>query len=1158
MRYGTETVEASVFGRLSSAARFFAVVCAILLVTAASAVAQNRTLGEIRGTVTDQSQARIQGAVVDILNQETGVNTRLKTNSDGVYDAPSLVPGTYTVTVSREGFRTSIETGLLLRTEAITANATLGVGSATEKVTVEATTAQVETESAELRIDLNKIMAMELPNVGLGENTFLQLLPGIMPSGAINQGGQVAGTTARNGDDPAINGQNGGQQQWTMDGGTRTINGGGTWLAQAPIDAIDTVNYVIANFGAQYGNGLSSFNATTKSGTNHWHGTAYEFVQNDFFNARNYFSYVPPYVAPFKWNNFGGTVGGPIKKNKSFFFFSYQNNPTKSFSSSWFTFPTASMLAGDFSQVPGQDASGNSTGQPVPVYIPGTLTQDPVTLQYSRQPLPGNKMAGSGYQISPVSAAIQAWYPQPTFNNPTMPGQNPQACAATEGLLPVGCFAFNYYWPNGITINNFDVYNGKVDYDLRSNNRFEVSGMLTKNHNPQLNYFPFYPIRQNNQDLIQYTGQISDFWTATPNVVNEFRVAVNRFDGTFYSTDYRQGYAQKIGLTNDLGPCFPGVSITGPGGTSIANGSSHHVDSTYVPSDLVTWVKGKHILKIGGEFDELQIGGIWVNPEGFNFSGIATENPIAYDPSLPYTQGLGYADFLFGDVASWGSDIPVSTMGVARNAQVFVQDDYKIKKNLTLNIGVRYQAATAWGEKRDRISDFSPTLMNPGTGTLGAIVFGSGAVAAPHNLLFDPRLGFSYSPKNKWAIRGGYGIFHVQSQANNYGGNYGSGWDTQGSAYSPDNIHPAFQWNNGVPGYIIPTAATRTPDLYNGQGIGYVPHNQPLAYSQQWQVGVQHEIIGGFLLDVAYVGTRGTHLPFQRDMDQVPADLLFNYNPTTGTDMQPYRPYPQYYGINAILLDGFSMYNSLQVSVKKQFGQGLSLIANYTQSKNHDTMTTTVGASNDVWQNAYDVKANFATSATDVPYTINGGEVYKLPLGKGKQFLNHGGILDAVVGGWQVSSIWYLHSGITFTPTMFDNASGALSGSWEPIRVGDPMKAGPVAGNPGCTAPTQIHNMTTWFNPCAYVSPAAGTFGQNLRNSLRSPAYRRVDMSVAKSFRLPLLGEAAGLQIKMDTSDAFNHANFGVPNSCIGCSNTGMITSAQSSRSLQLGGRLTF
>ncbi len=1156
MTYSSETVSANVFGRLSSAARFFGFVCAILLVTAASAVAQNRTLGEIRGTVTDQSEARIPDALVDILNQETGVNTRLKTNSDGIYDAPSLVPGTYTVTVSRDGFKTSVETGLLLRAEAITANATLGVGAAAEKVTVEATVAQVQTESAELRTDLNKVMALELPNVGLTENTYLQLLPGIMPSGAFNQGGQVAGTTSRGGDAPAINGQNGGQQQWTMDGGTRTINGGGTWLAQTPIDAIDTVNYVIANFGAQYGNGLSSFNATTKSGTNHWHGTAYEFVQNDFFNARNYFSYVRPYVAPFKWNNYGGTVGGPIKKDKTFFFFSYQNNPTKTFSSSWFTFPTASMLKGDFSQVPGLDSNGNSTGQPTPVYLPGTLTQDPVTGQYTRQLLPGNKMTAN--QISPVSAAIQAWFPQPTFNNANQPGQSPQACSATSGLLPAGCFQNNFYWPTGVTINNFIVYNGKVDYDVRPNNRLEVSGMLTKNHNPQLNYLPFYPIRQNNQDLIQYTGQFSDYWTARPNVVNEFRVAVNRFDGTFYSTDYGQGYAKKIGLTNDLSPCFPGFSISGLGGASISNGSSHHVDSTYVPSDIVTWVKGKHILKIGGEFDELQIGGIWVNPEGFNFSGIATENPVAYDPNTPSTQGLGYADFLFGEVAGWGSDIPVSTMGTARNGQLFVQDDYKIKKNLTLNIGVRYEVATGWGEKRNRISNFSPTLLNPGTGTLGAIVFGPGAVAATHDLLFAPRFGFSYSPKDKWVIRGGYGIFYVQAQANNYGGNYGSGYDIQGSAYSTDNVHPAFQWNNGVPGYIIPTAATRTPDIYNDQGAMYVPHNQKLAYSQQWQVGIQHEIIGGFLVDLAYVGTRGTHLPFQRDIDQVPASLLYHYDPTAGTDMQPYRPYPQYYGIYALLLDGFSMYNSLQVSVKKQFGQGLSLIANYTQSKNHDTATTTTGPCCDVWQNAYNVKANYATSATDVPYTVNGGVVYKLPLGKGKQFLNHGGILDAVAGGWQVSGIWYLHSGLTFTPTMFDNASGALAGSWEPNRVGDPTKAGAVAGNPGCAAPTQIHNLTNWFNPCAYVSPAAGTFGQNLRYSLRGPVWRTLNMSVAKKWPLPSLGEGGEIEIKMDASDALNHANFGVPNSCIGCSNTGLITSAQTSRSLQLGSRLTF
>jgi len=1124
----------------------------------------------MRGTVMDQNKARVPGASVDLLNKDTGVHTLLKSNGEGVFDSPSLVPGTYSVTVSREGFKTFTEEGILLIPGMITVNATLQVGAASQTVTVQASSyAELQVDSAEVRLDIDEVLAKELPNVGGGENSYLQVIPGVMPSGNTDMGGQIQGVGRRSGDLTAVDGEMGGFMQSTLNGGTRSNPSGGGmggWSV-VPVDSVDTFNFVLANFGAQYGNGLSQFNVTTKSGTNQWHGTAYEFVQNDFFNARNYFNYNPPWVAPFKWNNFGGTLGGPVKKNKMFFFFSFQRNPTKSFDQGYYSFPVASMRNGDFSQVPALDGSGQPTGLALPVYDPNSLTQDPTTGVYTRTQLPGNKM-NSG-QISSISAAIVALLPEPNFLNKNQPGQSPQACAATEGLLPQGCFINNYYSFGNAHPLNWTTYLGKVDYDITSSNRLSSSLMVTKNFEDASAY-PVAPVSGNSTQGGAYVGQLSDYWTISSSMVNEARVSLNRMDMGIISPDENKGYAQKLGggIPGDLSTMFPGFWANGGQTFSMGtNGTlaAKWVTTTGVGSDILTWTKGRHVIKAGGEWDLWNDNEYWNSNSTFGFSGLATQNPSAFDGNLPYTQGFGYADFLFGDVQSWG-DGWGDTLGKRdHSVQLFVNDDYKIGKNLTIIAGLRWLYQPSWHEAKNRYTNFSPTTVNPGDpadGALGAAVYGNSTAPDTQWALFAPRFGFAYSPASKWVLRGGWGIYYTQKLEGSAGGSFGdptsSVSNVNAGSYSTDNVHPAFNWNNGVPGYFQATAADLTPDHFNWGGIIYAPKRQPLYYMEEWQVSVQHDLWRGFLLDVGYVANRGLHLPFFRDFNQVPQSQLWHYDPTTGTDMNQYRPYPQYTNITMLAADGISMYNSLQATVKKRFSQGLTLTAAFTQSKNHDSHSSYGGSDlNDPYQNAHDIHAAYALSVMDVPYMLNGGAVYDLPLGKGKLFLNHGGLVDAIAGGWQLSGIWVLHAGIDFSPTT-TNVSGSLAGSEFPNRVGDPMKAGPVSGNPGCQAPDKIHTLANWYNPCAFVTPAIGHWGGNERNSLRGPAWRSVDMSVGKSFAIPVLGEATKFQIRMDATDAFNHPNFGVPDSYIPDSTAGLITSAQSSRSVQLGARLQF
>jgi len=1168
-------------GRSLSSAKIAAMVGALLLFMVAAVEAQNRTLGEIRGTVVDQSNARIADVEVSLTNALTGVTTNLKANSDGVYDAVSLVPGTYSITFKKEGFKTFKQDDVLVRAELVTLNASLGVGSVENTIEVTATPSEIQTESAVQITDLSTTVVQELPNVGRNENAYQLLVPGIQPTGLAlsnnNAGGNMAATN--NNIYPAVAGKEGGEILWTLDGAMRTLPlSQYPWIGNPPVDDIQSLSFLTNNFGAEYGNGMSVFAAITKSGGNKWHGTAYEYIQNDFFNAIGQPNTTK--VPPFRWNMYGGTVGGPIVKNKAFFFFSFQNNPSKTFTPLAFTFPTAAMRAGDFSQYPALDINGNPTGLAQTVYDPNSLVGT------TRTPLPGNQVT----TINPVSAKVQQFFPLPNYLTPFMQssGQNPTACSQVGVVLPPACFRNNYYFTFK-TPTSLKFYNARVDYDLAANNRLDASLQIAKQGQPLPSQgggpYIFGLLEQN---YIQYTGQISDYWTINSHLVNEFRYAVNRFDGYFQGSDNNKGYMAKLGIANDLSTMFPGVATTGAFGFGFNTGwpefDAHRVEESFVPSDILTWVAGKHILKIGGEFDRYQGNGAWNNPENFIFSGITTSDPSAIaaanqagtDPSA--FQGVPYADFLFGNVGEWFGAVVPTTGAREWNTQLFVQDDYKIAKNLTFNLGLRYEIASGWSEAKGKISNFDPNVVDPNApnaatgaplppGTLGGIVYGNAAVAATQYDLFAPRVGFAWSPKNNWVVRGGYGIYYTMDAGNTYGqaNNYGVGWGSSGFAITPDNINAAFNWASGFPGYF---PAARTPDAQNFGAPTYVPHNQPLGYAEQWQGGIQHQTVAGILIDLAYVGTRGVHLPFFRDFDQVPERLLPQAvaASSSGSNVQQFRPYPQYTFIGGTLQDGFSMYNALQVSLRRQFRTGLSLVANYSQSKMHDTGTTTANGgafSVDLYQNAHNVRANYATSAQDTPYVINGGLVYPLPVGKGKSFLNRGGVLDYVAGGWQVSSTWSLTSGIAFSPTMINGSSGpvssgAQSGAWYPNQVGNPYKGGPVAGNPGCAAPATVHNMTNWFNPCAYAQPTPGTFGQDLRGSLRGPSQRNLDLSLAKIFKISPLGEAGQFELRWEVMDALNYHGLGIPSGTIGSGTAAQIFGFNTARSMQLGARLSF
>src|SRR5579862_9727248 len=638
----------------------------VLFLTTTVSYSQNRNAGEIRGTVTDASGAAVPGVKVSVTNDATGVVTGATTGDAGVYDIPWVVAGHYTVTFSKEGFQKVVRNGVELHVETITIDATMQVGSVATKINVTSVTELLQTESSEKSLILSPNSLTELPNVGHDYGSYMLLVPGANP-------GQGGSGDYSNGANIGINGSQGNEASWLLDGGTFTYPGSYNGTTAVPLEAISEVNVNASNMGAEYGNGMFSFSVMTKSGTNQFHGSAFEFVQNNVFNARNYFS---PTVAPERWNEFGGTFGGPIKKDKAFFFFSYQRNPTVGYNASFYTYPTAEMREGNFS----------NPAFPT-LYDPSTTTT--MNGQTTRQPFEGNVVS----PIDMVSAAIQTYYPTPQ----------------TSAL-------FNNYFVNDKNPSTTNWYNFRVDYNVSDKQRIMFSGMVTSSF--QVQKAPDDPI--NTLDIwgpAAPTMQLTHTWTITPTLINEFRIAFNRGAVYNWGPDFQKGYPARLGLKNAVQDAFPNINVSGavsPSGIGTAP-SNLLYQNNFALTDTVDWIKGKHAIKMGGEFDKWQVNQSpfdFVDSGNFSFNGIFTRNPA--DPT---STGLGYADLLLGLPNSWNVLSGPETGGRVWNGQLFIQDSYKLRPNLTLNFGVRYLNQEGWTEEHDHIAQFDPTLTNATTGT---------------------------------------------------------------------------------------------------------------------------------------------------------------------------------------------------------------------------------------------------------------------------------------------------------------------------------------------------------------------------------------------------------------------------------------------------------
>jgi hypothetical protein len=1109
-------------------------VLCLLLCTAGLAFSQSTNSGDIRGTVIDSSGAVVAGVAVTVLNLDTGATKDLVTNSDGLYDTASILPGNYRVSFKKDGFGTLVRGPITLQVGIITVNGVLKVGRIAETVEVTADIPLLKTESAEQSTTFDAQTMVNLPQVGSsGQNwgPLAQLLPG-----ASGTGGSMP-TASGNSGDPgiaiSINGNLPFYDNFLQDGASTNLPISAN-VDIATFETMQELQISASTFSAQYGIGGAVFNQITKSGSNRFHGAGYEYFQSDQLKADSYNFSSTPQPKPFlRYDNYGAAIGGPIVKNKLFFYFNidriYDNGGS---STQTATVPTVAMTHGNFAGMPtiydpsapivsGSRASFASEN--------GGLNQIPTT------------------RFDSVAAAAQKYYPAPNT-----PGQIPNP--AFPGVV------INNYAYTSPNLNPFHKWFGRIDYDQSEKNRINFS--ITQSDNPGTNTnFQICPVDCFSGDVDRYNTQVSDVYSFSPHLVNEFRFGYTKQGNWFIPYTAGKGIPQQLGLQYSKGDVFPTVNVSQSQAASGSGGSGNvsiccspilqpgtnaiYIENTFQPSDVVTLIRGKHILHFGGELLDYQANYTpWGNLQSgnFNFTGVYTQqnNTIG-------TGGSAYADFLLGDVNSWSAtNQPESGMRM-KSPQVFVQDDFKVLPNLTLNLGLRYEYQSGWSEVKNNLGSFDPTIPNSVSGSPGAMWFAGETsrttLMQPKNIWL-PRIGFAWTPIGTTVIRGGFGIYALTWSMDDYGQGVGVGNNSTGSAadttggISPVTTldGPGTNLQTGMPLTYVVT--NRSSTAYNGTNVPYNQYNLPVAKMYQWTASVERQLGTNMEAEIAYVASHGAHLAFPSDINQIPVARL------SPTFSQAGTPYPQFGTIQGNLGASVSNYNSLQVQVNRRFTRGLTFNANYVWSHfldDQDSAGWGGRGGTQVYQNAYNPAANYGSSNFDVRNALKGSLVYQLPVGRGKRFLNSNPYLDAFVGGWQTSATMVVHSGQPFTVVTTSNNAAADNPGSSASQFPD------VIGNPRLSHQT-IQN---WYNVAAFAQPAPGTFGDERRNSLVGPDLSEIDFSLGKNFALK---EGIGLQFRIDGYNVFNHPSFGLPNTGVAFAN-GAPTSSSSITSTTIGPR---
>jgi len=1090
-----------------------------------SAWAQQVTAA-ITGTITDPSGAPIVGAKVTAKDLDRGVVFPATTNAVGAYNFPRLPIGRYEVRAESQGFQTSVQPELTLDVnQTARVDFQMKLGQVSETVEVTGAAPALETETTQLSTVIDSNTTANLP---LGSRNYAQLTllaPGAVtpnPNGFTNGITTGLGPGGNDASRPYINGNHEQANNFLLDGLDNNQVSDNLMGYTPNADAIAEFNMITQNASAEFGNFEGGIiNTTLKSGTNQYHGDVFEFFRNNVLNANsweNNWNDLPK--SPLRWNQFGATFGGPIFKDKLFFFVDYQgqrfDTPT---SLSLTSVMTPAERQGDFSAL-------------LTAGTPYTLT-NPFG---NNAPFPGNKIPQT--MIDPVANNLFAsgFYPTPNTTGTNNGLQN------------------NYLYGNTQAINQ-DQGDAKIDYNLSDKDRISGRYSHLYANDPSANTFKLF------DDGFVYDNAHSGVanWTHTfgPNIVNELRTGVNY-------VLVNNGDNAKSGL-GDLGTTLgiANANIVGPGllGLNFSNGYASSIGSNIVGSqqlfasaviqadDTVIITKGQHTFHAGFQFFRERINVYYAGNNG-------NQGQIGFTGQY---SGTGESDFFLGLPASYGGgSADNGTWGQRSNIIAgFLQDDFHVTSTLTLNLGIRYENHTPWVEVDNRQANF---------GLFSGTVYLAGqscpfsncrALYNAYNLGFDfqPRIGFAWSPKafhGKTVFRGAYTL-----------SSYLEGTGT--NLRLPMNP-PVRQPNFGVTYSIAangPLPPTTTDDglIPPPAGNPFVgaelrlwdPNDKPAAV-QQWNFSIQHQFTNDMTLQASYVGQHGTHLM----EPELYSQLSLNSNGTTSAS--PYIAGNPTLANEIGFIAGTSSsgtqeYDALQVVFQKRLSKGLQGQVAYTYSK---CMTDNGGYYGSwggqawfgptYWQNLYDSKAEWGPCYYDQKQNLTSYALYELPYGKGRQYGGHiNPVLNAVAGDWNVSAILTLHTGFPMTPYTWDDTSGTGLGNVFTTRA-------------DCVAPGQIVNTPysgggiQWFNPNAYATPANGTFGTCGNGVIRSPGMSNLDVSIQKDFPI---GESKKVEFRSDFINFTNTPIFNSPGLTLG-GGLGVITGTQGPRNIQLALKFVF
>lgn len=1141
--------------------------------------------GEIEGTITDPSGAVVPGASVVATNMATGIRTSTLTTGAGLYVLSPLAPGAYSISVTAKGFQTLVQQNLTVNALSVMGlNLALKVGLSTEQVTVTAAPPPLNTtnETLGITIDNKSYTALPLAMSGgpLAADGIITLLPGVQSFPLAGAGFSI------NGGAPYTN--------EIYVNGLPVVNNQGTGMNQ-PLDlgfSVETIDqFKIDTNGtpAMY-QGQGSENFELKSGTNQLHGNLYEYIRNTVFDAAGYFNPTTPIE---KQNEFGGTIGGPVLKNRIFYFGNYDGYRLRQLAQfAYNSLPTTAERTGDFSALP------------VPIYDPQTTTCASNGL-CTRQPFPGNIIPPG--RISSISSMLQSFLPSPINGN---------LQSNYLGGLEPGVNQNRYLAKVDATLTQSDKIYGFANWGSYTNPTLPPGGTVL----PLPYASARYTVQNSDVDGFGYTHVFS------ANLVNEINAEYDRLVQFTLDPTVGGGWAAKVGLTG-LPPgfasdTFPPVSFGGPNApTSWAiNGNTseyRHINNTYGLGDTLQWSHGRQNLYVGTQLSYEQVGqNLYSGVVNFGFTNTET---AGFSPSgtLLTSTGNSYASYLLGAVNNASLNAYASTLteaGLDNGAySFFAQDNMKVIPRLTLNLGLRYDIYTPAVEQHNRESWLNPNEPNPAIGGYpGALEFaGYGQYSCncrtPIPTRFGnigPRFGFAYSINQKTVLRGGYGIFYVQGGASGGSGQtLGTtqlGYSASPSVTSLDGgISPAFNWNSGFPAYIQPPFIdptlntgfnTATPSGGGIKSYGDYFHASRAPYTQDWSLTIERELPRSVILNVSYSASVSHFLPTSIGLgiysDQIQPQYLalgnllqasatstnvaaaqaiipgvhLPYANFSGTIGQMLKPFPQYSSIGVVYpLVGNSSYNSLQVSAQKSISKGLNFLISYTFSKEIDDSGSNNNLANGSFsagRTAYNARIERTVGIANIPNTVVASYVYDLPFGAGHSWGSGNPVMRAVVSDWRIAGIQTYRQGIPLGPfTGACNApyTGACYVNYNPnfsghVRINGNYGSGYIKGA-----------LRPYIDVNAFSNPPAYTFGDTPRTQpygLHNPPYFDEDFSLSRSFPIR---DRMNLQLEASAFNAFNRTELGSINTNITSASFGTIASqVNGARNLQFQAKVTF